>query len=506
MTGLTPPIADMIAQLVVRHMASTGACIIDLPSAAPALDMCSSIEIRVQEQDVIARHPDSICITPSRPAPAPAPAPVPVEQKPPQVKHPPHAHPPSHPPAHPGHDGHRSPWWTTNWPREPGSEDHGGGGGGRGHHRWMPPEHDCPEDDLPPPATVPEKEEPPAHPGPPADGPAPPDHMPLSPPARPEGGGGGPDIPGTPPLPTQRSSFSPPRPSKTEPPGIVKISSSSPPLVPASTLSSTPSITPSNTPSPPPSPSPSPSNTSPLPAPERPEQPPAPDPPAVSSPPPPPPPPPPSAPPPPPPAPAPAPGSCESTYTTIDVSEIAGVNPHSYGQYLSLLGHHHGSSYHRWGFPPDDDDDDEPLGAGPLGAGATARGGGREKETKKGLVHQYRVRCGVELPSGPAPTFPGFEEGGQQQQEEERGRIVTGGRRECLETCEREAIARAELGSLSECLGVAYRELGLDRDGPGPGRGECRFWHGDGREHEFLPVHELPSARGEGDRWQVLYM
>lgn len=178
------------------------------------------------------------------------------------------------------------------------------------------------------------------------------------------------------------------------------------------------------------------------------------------------------------------------------------MNPHSYGQYLSLLGHHQGSSYHRWGFP-----DDDPIG---LGAGAAARGG--RKKTKKGLVHQYRVRCGVELPSGPAPTFPGFEEGGREEEEEEerergRGRIVAGGRRGCLETCEREAIARAETGSLSECLGVAFRELGLDASGPGPGgRGECRFWYGDGREHEFLPVHELPSAKGEGDRWQVLYM
>lgn len=172
------------------------------------------------------------------------------------------------------------------------------------------------------------------------------------------------------------------------------------------------------------------------------------------------------------------------------------MNPHSYGQYLSLLGHPHGSSYHRWGFP-----DDDPIGMG-AGAGATARGG--RKKTEKGLVHQYRVRCGVELPSGPAPTFPGFEEGGRE--EEERGRIVTGGRRGCLETCEREAIARAEVGSLSECLGVAYRELGLDGSRPGPGRGECRFWHADGKEHEFLPMHELPSAKGEGDRWQVLYM
>ncbi|KAI1748383.1 hypothetical protein F4782DRAFT_517449 [Xylaria castorea] len=105
------------------------------------------------------------------------------------------------------------------------------------------------------------------------------------------------------------------------------------------------------------------------------------------------------------------------------------------------------------------------------------------------------MRCGVDLPQGPAPVFPGVVEGGE---EEER----TDGYRACLERCEREAILKAGGGFLHECLGVAYRSK---PDALG-GEGDCRYWSGDKDENLLLPVHMLPDTSGDGDRWQILYM
>ncbi|KAI0108918.1 hypothetical protein GGR51DRAFT_570169 [Nemania sp. FL0031] len=574
MAGLTPPMAEMIAQLVVRHISSTGACVIDLPAAAPALDMCTSIEIRIHEQDVVERHPDSICITPSRP--------VTVGQDPPRAKHP-----LANSPGHPGGGGgEHSPWWTTGWPRgpEPGEKgpdsgpgpgsghpgkpgggpgrpgapwghgghggpggpwDHGGhggggggghewmppkhgspgghgghgdGGGGGGDHEWMPPEHGGPPKHLPPPGPMPMKEEPPARPDPPTqpnpparpDGPRPaPGRSPLQPAAVPpdKGGDGSGSPPGSSPSPSPPPDSAPPppppppppaQPTEPEPPGFIKVSTSLPPPPPASTLQSTSSSTPDSTPTPTPTQTPT---QTPSPPPERSQEPPPPDPPQASASPPPPPPSRPASPPPSPPAPA--PGFCASAYATIDVSELSGVNPHSYGQYLSLLGHNNIGPGIPGGAHPD-------IPGHPHhphhphhqdgGSGITLAQG------KKALVHQYRVRCGVEMPNGPDPVFPGFGGG------KEHARTVTDGHRGCLETCEREAIAMATQGLLTECLGAAYREiigvLGGSGNGDegGGGKGECRFWYGDGMEHEFLPVHSLRDAHLDVNRWQILYM
>ncbi|KAI1131819.1 hypothetical protein F5Y10DRAFT_285309 [Nemania abortiva] len=561
MAGLPPSVAQAIAQLVVRHIGATGACVIDLPAAAPALDMCTSIEIRVPEQQhVIERHTDSICIRPSTP--------MAVDQGPPRAERPPPAHPP--PPANPGNGCHchDSPWRTSVWPMGPGPGDRGGpgghGGGGGGHewmppghggppaggggggqgwmppehgghgggggHGWMPPGHGGPPKEHPPPAPAPIKEEPPTRPDPPArpDGPRPaPGRSPLQPATIPDdkGGDDGSGDPGGPPSPLLPSptplALPPAQSSDPEPPGFVKVSTSLPPPPPTSTLQSTLNSTPTPsstsistltsvstlTSTPTPTPSLPPPEPSPIPPPERPvepsdPEPPAPDPPPASMPPPdpapPPPPPPPSRPSSPPPSPpAPAPAVCESAYATIDVSELSGVNPHSYGQYLSLLGHHH------------HDSDGMPRKM-PRPNVAKHKHHGHENrgitlvQGKKDLVHQYRVRCGVQLPNGPQPVFPGFGGG------EEHSRVVNDGHWGCLETCEREAIAMAAQGLLTECLGVAYRDLVGDVlgavSGNGEGNGECRFWYGDGREAEFLPVHSLPNAGADADRWQILYM
>lgn len=137
--------------------------------------------------------------------------------------------------------------------------------------------------------------------------------------------------------------------------------------------------------------------------------------------------------------------------------------------------------------------------AGFVGSGAKPAKKKKPLAPPQPLVHQYRVRCDVKLPDGPAaPRFPG----------EEHTRKVSDGHRGCLEACEREAIGRAKArGQLSECLGVAYRGLfGPGADGGWEGEGECRFWCGDVLEHELLPVHALPGAGEEEGRWQMFYM
>ncbi|RYC55862.1 hypothetical protein CHU98_g10353, partial [Xylaria longipes] len=82
MAGLVPQNAQAIAQILVQYISSTGACVIDLPAAAPALNICNSIEIRSKQQDVIEQYFNSICIAPTQAIQvAPAPAPAPAEPK-----------------------------------------------------------------------------------------------------------------------------------------------------------------------------------------------------------------------------------------------------------------------------------------------------------------------------------------------------------------------------------------------------------------------------------------
>ncbi|KAI0513034.1 hypothetical protein F5B22DRAFT_613183 [Xylaria bambusicola] len=178
--------------------------------------------------------------------------------------------------------------------------------------------------------------------------------------------------------------------------------------------------------------------------------------------------------------PAPTSGVCNASYTSIDVSELTGLEPHYFSQYLNLLGI--------------GDLLDEILGGVEgLLKGLIGKGGNHPK-----LVHEFRVRCDVDIPE--SPVWPEWNE--------ER-HDVTDGERGCLETCERQVIKMAGMGLLQECIGVAYRDkpgMGKAREG----EGECRFWRGDGDKHEFLPVDSLPSAKGErrpGDgRWQIIYM
>ncbi|KAI0809913.1 hypothetical protein GGR55DRAFT_145175 [Xylaria sp. FL0064] len=194
-----------------------------------------------------------------------------------------------------------------------------------------------------------------------------------------------------------------------------------------------------------------------------------------------------------PPAPTPTPADpiCNATYTRVDVSSLTGLDPHFFEKYLGLLG---------LGHLLDEilEMPEEILG------GLTA--GRREREE---LVHEFRVRCDVDMPEDPFPAF-----------EEHRGN-VTGGHRECLENCERQVIHMAgEIGVMRECLGVAYRDRHPLEGGDGvekggwEGEGECRYWSGG--ENEFLPVDSLPPAndkgitvaqgKGRGGRWQVIYM
>ncbi|KAK5630576.1 hypothetical protein RRF57_006291 [Xylaria bambusicola] len=171
-------------------------------------------------------------------------------------------------------------------------------------------------------------------------------------------------------------------------------------------------------------------------------------------------------------------GVCNASYTSIDVSELTGLDPRYFSQYLNLLGI--------------GDLLDEILGGVEnLLKGLIGKGGNHPK-----LVHEFRVRCDVEIPE--SPVWPEWNEERQDVRDGERG---------CLETCERQVIRMAGLGVLKECIGAAYRDKpGVGRDG----EGECRFWSGDGDKHEFLPVDSLPSAKGErrpGDgRWQIIYM
>ncbi|KAI1360777.1 hypothetical protein F5Y08DRAFT_348469 [Xylaria arbuscula] len=195
-------------------------------------------------------------------------------------------------------------------------------------------------------------------------------------------------------------------------------------------------------------------------------------------------------------APAPlAPEICNTTYTSIDISELKDLDPGYFSRYLDMLGLGHLL----------DDIMEEVTGLLGNLRGKGAKGkigpfGGKNAAEKKKLVHEFRVRCDVAMPEGPQPVWPQWEE---DRHETKDG----GGERRCLETCERQVIKMAGMGLLQECIGVAYRE----KPGAKSGVGECRTWRADEERHDFLPVDELPSAPGKGrprddGGWQVIYM
>ncbi|KAI0534687.1 hypothetical protein GGR58DRAFT_45799 [Xylaria digitata] len=478
MTGLTPPNSHAVGRLVLEFTTSTNACVIGMPAAGPACS--SSFEIVIKEKDV---KPDSICITPTT-TPQFADPNLPKNQRPR----------PTNLPAAPANGGQSSSWWTSSWPMDSGV-------GNYGYRKILPKPGDPAKSDPPsdpPSIQVPVNEEPvilrpplvrpaPINPSSSASiqlssstqcsdsvtatplptlvpvkerpsAPAPPPSRSQSPstssppPGAP--GKGGPTQTSTrTTLATSTSTTT--RPSETESSTIVKVPSSS--SVPPPPIASDPPR-----PLPPP---PKPDITT---FPVRPQQTPRPT---------------------PPPAPiADDPSVCDSTYTNIDVSELTGLDPHFFEKYLGLLG----------------------LGGlldgllnGLLG-GLLGGGGLLGKSEKEKLVHQYRVLCDVALPEGPAPSFPGYKGG------EEHTQTVQGGHRECLETCERQVIEMAGQHLLRDCLGVAYRS----KAGSTTGEGECRYWSGDHKEHEFLPIDSLPSTsrkgkekeKGKPGRWQVIYM
>ncbi|KAI0402850.1 hypothetical protein F4802DRAFT_617281 [Xylaria palmicola] len=453
MACLAPSDAYAIAQLVVRHMTSTGACVIDLLAAGPALGICSSIEIRYRQQaeedDVIERLPDdAIWVAPTGGGTL-------ADPRPPS-------------PA-------TTQWWVDDgWPGSPPDDgddadadaaDAGAGGDGR-----PPPSpsamSSCSTDvPIPSPTSrFPAKERPSAPPPSPASSagsassPPPSISRPLATPAGEDGEQAG---PGPPDGDGNKNSSRPPTSTAflTPPP---------PPPTPSSRVSE-PVRAPSSSPLPPPPPQPTRTLSSPqggppdqplagpgpIPTPDRPQGLP-PEPIHINPP------------PPPPPAPVDAAPTtdplCDAPYTDIDVSEMVADAAH--GQYIN---------------------------AGGL---VVAQGHGGEGKGK--LVRRYRVRCGVALPEPPAPPpFPGFVEGAART-------LARGGHRGCLEACEREAVAARALG---ECMGVAFRArlpTGADDDGGGGGGGgggECRFWRG--KRHRFLPVDSLPGGDG---RWQVIYV
>ncbi|TGJ84522.1 hypothetical protein E0Z10_g4244 [Xylaria hypoxylon] len=467
MAALTPPNPHTIARLVMEFTTSTGACVIDMPVVRPA---CSSVfEIVVIEKEV---KPDSICITPT------ASTPLLADPNPPSNRRP----------------GQSSAWWTSSWPLDPGA-------GGQGGRKTLPKPGDPAKSDPPPDPPsiqIPVKEEPvvlwppPVRPAPirssvpirpsPSSSSEPGDTVEATPSPTPVSVKEKPSTPAPSPSRLQSSSTSS-RPAG--PPGkggptststststtLKTLTTSTPSMRSSETGSSTTVKMSSSSPLPPPPTASNPPKSSPKPDittfPVRP-QPPRPT---------------------PPPAPTPIdPGVCDSTYTTVDVSELTGLDPHFLEKYLGLLG----------------------LGGlldgllGGLLSGILGSGGLAGNSEKEKLVHQYRVLCDVALPDGPAPSFPDYKGG------EEHTKTVQGGHRECLETCERQVINMAGQNLLRECLGVAYRP----KAGAAGEEGECRYWCGEHKEHEFLPVDSLPSKSREGKgkgkekpgRWQVIYM
>ncbi|KAI1324798.1 hypothetical protein F5Y16DRAFT_423533 [Xylariaceae sp. FL0255] len=468
-----------IAQLIVQRISSTGSCVINLPAEAAALDTCSSIEIRIRNDDVVDLHPDddTICITPTQPDPnysTSSSSTAQIEQT-----------------AYPS----LPPWW-------PGIPGRGDG----------PPAADAPVTSTT--VTVPvittKTASVSAYPLPSGYDTSPPTDPYPTVPIGNNGGDGGDGSDGererdeypTSPYPVispypstsdmvtaPESPLPEPADPYTEGPGYPLVSASPSTIDPYAEgpsypfYSSSPSATdpytegpgypyvsasPSPTPGlptflPPAGNGPVPVATyNPIPLPGRPSSAPSPSP--MNT----------------------VPSFCESSYTSIDVSQISGINQNTYDSYLNLLGL--GSLV-------------EGLLGGLLGGGGGNAQSSTEAHSK--LVHKYRVLCGVGMPQGSGPTFPGF--GGQ-----EHDITVQGGHESCLAECERTAIEQADQGILSECLGIAYQ---ASVEGDDDGEGQCRLWCGDEDEHEFLPVDSLPrddtsdgSNNSQGGRWQVVYM
>ncbi|KAI1345788.1 hypothetical protein F5Y01DRAFT_322769 [Xylaria sp. FL0043] len=471
MAGLTPQdYYYNLARMVVEFSGMPGSCVIDMPTTCQGLDIASAIEIVVKQKEVSA---DSMCAAPTG------------------ALSPPTSLNNQQWPAPPGNGGQTPPslWTTTSWPIDPGAtkpsndlpvpvkEDPVVPRPAVVHPSDLPSEQTVtsamPAKDTPTPAPVPVKEEP--------------------------------AVPSSESCSTSHiSSFTTitttvlnsvlvtPLPSSSSP----SISSSPSPSTSTSvpnkptlsiitkviTTSPLPPSRPSHHHDPPPPPA---TRTSTVTVPQRPHEPTRPaNPPA--------------------PTPTPADPICNATYTRVDVSSLTGLDPHFFEKYLGLLGLGHlvdeilDDAGHILEMP------EELLG------GLTQQQHGREE-----LVHEFRVRCDVDIPEDPFPEF-----------EEHRGN-VTGGHRECLENCERQVIHMAgEIGVMRECLGVAYRDRHTlegrrdggnwdwEGEGEGVGEGECRYWSGG--ENEFLPVDSLTPAkdkgitvaqgRGRGGRWQVIYM
>ncbi|KAI0975460.1 hypothetical protein F4678DRAFT_326352 [Xylaria arbuscula] len=480
MAGLIPQNAhtDGIARMVIEFSTSMdGQCVIGMSTiSAPSMHACggTEIEIVVKEPEV---SPNAICITPTSPlapanrlpsgVPVPAPAPAPQDQTP--------------------------AWWTTtSWPVDPGAAT---------PPKPKPNNPDPPAMQVP---TIPIKEDPavpsvnppaqtqtqPAEtscsdshqPGDPTQGPTPsPTPVPLK--EQPAVSSSSSSV-----STQQSSSLSSSSSTITTSTSFLSSSSlaSSTPstlitttstLHTSSSSSTSSTISTSSTPHtrsiitktitstlrPPPStftkPTPTPT------PPERPQQPPRP---SQSQ----------------PPAPTPTPTDCEPGYTSIDISTLTGLDPHFFEKYISLLG---------IGHILDDVVNSVSNTLDGLGLSQWRQSSGAGDE----LIHEFRVRCDVDIPDGPAPVFP-------PQFEEHREQIIVmgHGHRDCLEMCERQAIDMAGTGVLKECIGAAYRGAG--------DRGECRFWWGEHDEHSFLPVDSLPASgnggRNGGGRWQIIYM
>ncbi|KAI1636482.1 hypothetical protein F4809DRAFT_381989 [Biscogniauxia mediterranea] len=502
-----------LAQIAVQYLPETGSCHIDLtrpsaPGIAALSDLCTAIEIHVPQRHQVDVHPDSICVTPTRPR---------VQEAYMAVR--PAASPTAAPP--PAED---SPSWFD---RPPNSAPAGGGNDGDddddGSNRGSP----APAPDGPgskgPPVQIPQVPAPSDAPGPSPPGAAQPAAAPGNPPPV-QDGLAAPPAPLSSVLPT-------PQPQR---PGIVKVPAPPPPpasSTPATAVAAPPLEDPPQrapAPPPPPVPTPSPQETlaEPVPVPTT-TTPPTrilPQPaetttltPAAASPPPPPPPPPsplaetgpdtiaiPAA----APAPAPSPSHCDdAAYTSIDITTIEGVDRADLDRYLGLLGtalgdlllllpghhQHHHEHEHEHG----------------------------EKKT----VHTYRVKCEV-----PEPALPGSSRTGETR--------VARDARACLADCERGAIsasaasgAETEKVVVMECLGVAFRER-VDGDGNDGGEEEeeeeenCRFWNARAEDNEMLDwdldfdaeavdrgMGGGRNGRGGGGRggrgrggWQVIYM
>ncbi|KAI1338311.1 hypothetical protein F5Y15DRAFT_386761 [Xylariaceae sp. FL0016] len=500
-----------LTRLPVVGMPGGGSCFIDLTAAAQ-LSICSDINVRVHAGDVVDVHPDSICVTPTKPLPADD-----GTDDPPEIIEQPFATPtptPTGPPKLPvivpvpvvsdgnggnGGDGGNGGSGGFGDPggnggnggnggfNAPGGDGGDGGNGGNGGDSTLIPIH------IPPPA---EASQPPQA---------------IETPDEPRQ----PDIHNTPQKPHLPPWFHHPHPhAGTDSPPFVQ--SPAEPVVLTSTVVSPPEQSTEIPVEPTPYPVQPPVHHVDVPPPKQPLNMQPPTEPVVQ-------------------APQPMPAYCEKSYTSIDVTEIQGLDEHDFDLYLNLLGvgelglNLHdvlgGLLGHKRAVSDTSDLADEngvntmmplkrdllgsllsgtPLsGAGgsnvlgsssplsgtgpslPIGGDSSAAPSTKGIDTskfasvKKELVHQYRVKCGVYLP-------PAASTGGPIWPAQFPNEILTtaSDHDACLQMCEKQAIKSADQGVLMECLGAAYADEG----------GECRYWCGDKKENEFLPVETLPTT------------